>query len=412
MRINETFARSDSDKLFFEMNNIEEHCNEKIISTNEGLYLLEATKAKSLRRSNLTLTDIQDLSLADADYRTVQNLEFLAQIQKSLCHQALNIIKTFSTSDDEYIEINDIKGNPIILYASNNKVYIPHCMNINEISIVASTIHCYKDIPITFMFQNRNISSFLQNDKIIKRHSKLINCKAIDQVMDLSHIQIRRNSSFNTIESRSKTHSEILNLLDTRTQNFNFHHLQQIIESVDILDDVNRFFHVSEMDQKFIISSENHMSISDKIVHPAEAIVEKANQLTQSAKDKINQTSKIIIIIFSCTCLIFLFLVLIKYRTSIFNLFRTAYNTYNTNKSNGKDIELVDSIQPLKQENLFPNLNKIIENAQAPPNESLPPIYSDADDYNVSLNAKKFTANIVKQLGPTKNMKTRGRVDT
>ena len=273
-------------------------------------------------------------------------------------------------------------------------------MNINEISIVASTIHCYKDIPITFMFQNRNISSFLQNDKIIKRHSKLINCKAIDQVMDLSHIQIRRNSSFNTIESRSKTHSEILNLLDTRTQNFNFHHLQQIIESVDILDDVNRFFHVSEMDQKFIISSENHMSISDKIVHPAEAIVEKANQLTKSAKDKINQTSKIIIIIFSCTCLIFLFLVLIKYRTSIFNLFRTAYNTYNTNKSNGKDIELVDSIQPLKQENLFPNLNKIIENAQAPPNESLPPIYSDADDYNVSLNTKKFTANIVKQLGP------------
>jgi hypothetical protein len=152
----------------FEISEIVEFSGEKIARSSEGLYLLLSNRATSFRHSPTSQQDIKDLAL-DSDYYRFKALQRSTDLQHAICHHSTNILKVISKFENVYIEINDIKGNPLILYATNVYLFIPQTWN-----------------------------AFLQKQKIIKRNSKLTYCQTINSILTVgNNFEIRRNGSSN-----------------------------------------------------------------------------------------------------------------------------------------------------------------------------------------------------------------------
>ena len=66
---------SRNDSLLFQIHDHESTCNGMVYSTTEGLYLVEAINMKSFRVGKLDLRSVQDLTLADLDYRSLKEIQ-------------------------------------------------------------------------------------------------------------------------------------------------------------------------------------------------------------------------------------------------------------------------------------------------------------------------------------------------
>jgi hypothetical protein len=64
----------------------------------------------------------------------------------------------------------------MVLYATNENFFVPHCIDISEINVHDSPENCYENVAISFNNKHRAINGFLQNNRIIKRNSKEISC--------------------------------------------------------------------------------------------------------------------------------------------------------------------------------------------------------------------------------------------
>ena len=80
---------------------------------------------------------------------------------------------------DEFVRIEDIEGNPIIVYANNGNVFFPTCVSVNKIYVLDNVTNCYEDLPIIFNYLNQNFSAFLTTDLILRPTSRIIDCKNI-----------------------------------------------------------------------------------------------------------------------------------------------------------------------------------------------------------------------------------------
>ena len=150
-----------------------------------------------------------------------------------------------------------MKGNTMIVYASDSDLYVPHCIPISEIDIIEETDHCYHDVPIRIFYNGSTILAFLQHDGILKRHSQIVKCETIHSQFKLTRTQrvIIRKGKTNRVEFASNypMSYEKINFLNANLHDLNFHHMQAVIESVDILDDIDRFMMVSEKEGNFVI---------------------------------------------------------------------------------------------------------------------------------------------------------------
>jgi hypothetical protein len=145
------------------------------------------------------------LALADSDYYRFKALQRSTDLQNALCHHSTNILRVISQFENEYIEINDIKGNPLISYETNGYLYIPHCTYISEI--------------VTFSYHNKTWNAFLQKEKIIKRNSKLTYCQTINSILTVgNNFEIRRNGSSNSLQTPSILYFERINLFKIQSQ--------------------------------------------------------------------------------------------------------------------------------------------------------------------------------------------------
>ena len=250
--------------LYFSLTTVEWVCNTLVVSTNEGIYLTSIHNGKNFRKHAIGLKDISDLALADKDYTTFQDSIEKLKIYESFCYLLMNTIKVFSMHQNEYISLLDRNGKNMVLYATNENIYVPHCIDISEINVHDSTENCYEDVAISFNNNNRTINGFLQNDRIIKRNSKKISCDLITN--NFVHIdknnKIRRQGRDNYLEIVNDDNSiEKVNILDLSIIDPNFHHNQVLIESVDVLDEIHRYSQISDSSLgEFVVSITGHES--------------------------------------------------------------------------------------------------------------------------------------------------------
>ena len=399
IKIETTFAKGNLficliDNLLFQAIDIEESCGEQIIRTTEGLYILRADKATSFRTSTSTDHDIQELAFADADYIKYKTFKHFSELQASFCYHAANTLQVFSKFENEYIEINDVKGNPIILYASNGQLYLPHCTRIEVIDILSNSSYCYKDVPIQFEYQNTTWNAFLQKENIIKRQSKLIHCQAINHILNINkQVEIRRNGSMNVVRSNTIQHFETLNLVEIQAQNYNFHHAQALIESHD-LDDTNPYIQVPDDTGNFIITADNLNHDTNIIVKPVESLVDAAKIVAQTTKNTYIYIKHIIFIIFvSIICLIILTLIFF-FRNDLKKCINLIYAHTRRPKlvSNGDFLNKIEL-----KDRLFPNLQTLNDPTNTT-TQQVTSVYNQPDDYQLSENTKNIAINIVKNL--------------
>jgi hypothetical protein len=291
--------------------------------------------------------------------------------------------------------MNDIKGNPLILYATNGFLYIPHCTYISEIDVISNTSNCYKDVPITFSYHNKTWNAFLQKEKIIKRNSKLTYCQTINTILTVgNNFEIHRNGSSNSLQTQSILHYERINFFKIQTQNLNFHHLHELIEGIDVLDESNKYIQVVEDSGNYVISSDTFKSAENFVVKPVHSLVDAAHALATNTKKQIKHLIHIIFTIILSLTLIIVFLVILYFRRSIFTW---LHQIYNRNQTALADVELNEKIHVDPSDLIFPDLQALQHSVHLQP-----PIYSDADDYNVPESTKKLARQIIKQLPPLK----------
>ena len=308
--------------MAFQVIKVEQHCEHEIFTTNEGLYLIDASQASKFRRSKLSLKDVQDLTLSYSDYKTLLQSRITDKLQKYICHTFINNLKVFSVNN-EYIQFRDLQGNSLILYSDNGQLYIPHCVYVKEIDIVTATKNCFKDVPIKFQINNKTIFAFLQKDNIIKRHSKLVNCQHVQKSLTVgnSNLVITRNGSNNLVQKGKSTHKEPLNIINTPLYDLNFHHMHEIVEGVDVIDEIKRYLHVPEAQGDFVVLSDTIVNKKNVMVEPLNKAKETYEYVKTEVKNIAFGTLNYLQLIIIILIILFLISLAIYFRKNIFILF-------------------------------------------------------------------------------------------
>jgi hypothetical protein len=72
-------------------------------------------------------------------------------LSEDVCLQLLSTVRAISRLTDEYERFDDTNGHPYIVYANNGNVFIPTCINFNQIQVLTNFSNCYADLPVIVM---------------------------------------------------------------------------------------------------------------------------------------------------------------------------------------------------------------------------------------------------------------------
>ena len=70
----------------FQVQSWDSHCGNMVYSTTEGLYLVDARYIGKFRVAKIDLRSVQDLTLADLDYKSLKEIQAVKKVEKALCH--------------------------------------------------------------------------------------------------------------------------------------------------------------------------------------------------------------------------------------------------------------------------------------------------------------------------------------
>lgn len=73
--------------------------------------------------------------------------------------------------------MNDKDRKQLVLYNKNGQLLITKCVEIEQITILNGSLHCFEQCPITFIYKAVELKGFLDQDGIIIRSPKLRDCR-------------------------------------------------------------------------------------------------------------------------------------------------------------------------------------------------------------------------------------------
>ena len=337
---------SPEENLYFSLTTVEYVCNTLVVGTNEGIYLTSPTFIKNFRHHAIILKDVSDIAVADKDFTIFQDSIHKKKLYESMCFLFMNTIKVFSMHQNQYISLLDRKGKNIVLYSTNENIYIPNCFEISQISVHETTENCFKDVPISFTNQNRSINGFLQNNRIITRNSIQISCDSLSNnfVFVDKYSRIRRNGKNNYLETVHENTIQKIDFSDLNLMDPNFHHNHALIESIDVLEEIHQYSQVSDSSLgEFVVSiSGNGYSNSISALRTPLAAIGNASQDVINNSIKTFYSIKILVIVLVCIIFIIVIIFCIASICKILkkkrnrNKFTSNQVRYNSKEQNAK----------------------------------------------------------------------------
>ena len=385
---------NDSLQIMLKVNGKINLCQNEMFATTEGLYIIkfndkidELISKLSFNHRTLTeLTTINDLILTDSDFKTRQLLIINKLINLNLCHLQQSVIVSFTSHIDKYHSIQ-IKNEKLILYSNGiyNNIYIPDCIPINEIRLIETIQHCYKEIPIQFQILNTTKIGFLTSNLIIKDTSLISLCNNTNDytILPKSSRIIERKNGLISILPQTNENILKLSLLSISTNTLNFQHNIQITEGIDI---------ISQFQQIVLINDTGSLL---KIIEDGPSTLLKSNILTQSdfqfslAKSLMHHLFwYIVIILITLLLKIMIIYFLIK---CIINCIKNKISTFKNTENNSKHFSWCTKINNLR------NANRQQSQSETPKNEiELEPLTSRNTD--LVLNKDEENNNKLKEL--------------
>ena len=257
---------NEDSHLFLQKNNNEINCNINMTTTNEGLHLVNLTglnhqQLKVINNLTVKMDDkaLTDLQLADSDYSEFLNSKTFRILNKRYCENYGNLLKLFKLQNGRFFTINDRTSNELIVYSYNNKLTIPTCVTVSNVTIIKATGKCYKDMAVSFYVNNKKINGFLTEDLIIVLKSSQTDCDSnfkIIQLNETTNLQMENNY---IIATRNNFNYIDLSISSKNLNKLNFHHSEKIINGytqidelstyVKVIDDVNHFYIEEDLDK-------------------------------------------------------------------------------------------------------------------------------------------------------------------
>ena len=261
----EMYFLEKEQKLGFQFKSIETHCGVDMIKTTEGLYLAPPiNEIKKLEKFDdfKDTKGAYDMLLADADYKMLETMEDDKYLLYKECTTFVSMLKLFAFNDNQFLRTQDYQGKDIILYTSGGMIYLPHCVKITNVTVFKLE-QCYEDLPVKFIYKNREIFGFVTTNRILRISSIPKPCKS-------SHIYIPLPYLNKTIVAYNQDLG-IVDSLYVKFQDFEFFnhslsknlsHAENIVQGIDLLGQINNLTKVIENGNTWLLEP-NVDSISD-----------------------------------------------------------------------------------------------------------------------------------------------------
>ncbi len=161
--------------VLFQTTEEKTYCNLQMWETREGLFILPTSKITNPQLHYLSgiLTTIDqkaltDLQLSDSDYYELKNIKMIERINKRVCKLFRTDLELFRLTKSKFLKLKDDNNNQLILFSSNNAIFVPTCVDIETFFTKDKTIFCYKDIAVSFYLNDKEINGFLTEDLVLE----------------------------------------------------------------------------------------------------------------------------------------------------------------------------------------------------------------------------------------------------
>ena len=304
---------NDNENKYFQIIEEVKICsNITAYKTTEGFYLTIDESAYKLPRTESDIKMIDGLILSEMDFQNHEVMQVMATLTKltnqKICQLYKSFINIYTKLDDEFFSFTDINGNEAILYSDMSRVFVPHCIKVEEIEILEETENCYKDFAVRAKVKNETINAFLTNDKIIRTTSKVTTCKNHHQLIHLqkSHRVIKMRNNRITIEPDEHYVHLKVNILDANISKINYHHDDAIINSVEIIKKVANISKIVENNHEFHVmetaESENKETMNLLVKEVGDSLLKIGVAITSVAYLFLNPLLIIGCAVLICAC--------------------------------------------------------------------------------------------------------------
>ena len=149
-------------------------------------------------------------------------------------------MRTFQNFEDKFILAKGPRNKDLILWTQFSQIYIPLCIEINEIDLEKDIKNCYIDLQIQFKLKNKTRRGFLTKQGIIRDSSMSKPCIKINEYFELGN-NLLATKFLNKIEvvKRSEHLFENFNWFNITVDN-EFNHLKQLTEGIDLIEQQNK----------------------------------------------------------------------------------------------------------------------------------------------------------------------------
>ena len=231
----------------FQVTGTMEVCQSRVYTTSQGLYILpkeENFLVGSEQLNHTQLDTLHELILSEIDGHDLKLSRALDVIRKRFCEQLLESLTRLSKLEDTYRILTNSRGEEIVFYATNGKVYKPRCVPVDSMSFIGHGKQynklCPADMEVLFSALNSTDSSlskgFLTKQKVISAFSPLTrDCSLqVSRTYAINNqIVVQRGDKFSFIDMPANR----ISVIDVDDESFikNMRHYQALKEDIDII---------------------------------------------------------------------------------------------------------------------------------------------------------------------------------
>ncbi len=166
----------------------------------------------------------------------------IERINKRICKLFRNDLEVFRLTKNKFLKLKDDNNNQLILFSSNNAIFVPSCVDIDTFFTKDKTIFCYKDIAVSFQLNDREINGFLAEDLVLVKSSNHVECTTSPRSFQFPALKLTIELQGNNIIAKHFDFRSIR--INPRMKNFtdlNFHHSQQVINDINSIENAQIF---------------------------------------------------------------------------------------------------------------------------------------------------------------------------
>ena len=245
----------DVNKIALQVKGTEKVCGTELLTTTEGIYL-DFTKGNLLKfklekfNKDGDIKGLEDLNLADTDYKYVQNLHENQKTEQQACNNFVTQLKIFRNNNNKFMKTKYHNGDELVVYAKNNQVYKATCSAVSRIFIPKTIEECRADIRIRFQIRTQIRLGYLTTDKIIIQDSDVQECPANIKYIHLERVIIAAQNQNQEILELDKVSFDHIYYFDQKKK-IDLTHMASLVDTFDLVGQVQELQQANEKDENF-----------------------------------------------------------------------------------------------------------------------------------------------------------------